>query len=93
MRIVIRHDDAGQWWWAAVGEGGGTAAISTLYASRTDCLRAVAELKVEGPGGVRHLRGALRGQPRHVDDLELDPVRVVEEDRVVPGDVAVLARR
>jgi uncharacterized protein YegP (UPF0339 family) len=49
MRIVIRHDDAGQWWWAAVGEGGGTAAISTLYASRTDCLRAVAELKVEGP--------------------------------------------
>ena len=49
MRIVIRHDDAGQWWWAAVGESGGTAAISTLYASRTDCLRAVAELKVEGP--------------------------------------------
>ena len=49
MRIVIRHDDAGQWWWAAVGETGGTAAISTLYASRTDCLRAVAELKVEGP--------------------------------------------
>ena len=49
MRIVIRHDDAGQWWWAAVGESGGTAAISTLYASKTDCMRAVAELKVEGP--------------------------------------------
>jgi hypothetical protein len=27
-----------------------------------------------------------------VDDLELDPVRVVEEDRVVAGHVAVLAR-
>jgi uncharacterized protein YegP (UPF0339 family) len=49
MRIVIRHDDEGQWWWAAMGDSGGTAAISTLYASRTDCMRAVAELKVEGP--------------------------------------------
>ena len=49
MRIVIRHDNAGRWWWAALGDTGGTAAISTLYASRTDCLRAVAELKVEGP--------------------------------------------
>src|SRR5262245_60939111 len=29
---------------------------------------------------------------RHVDDLELDPVRVVEEDRVVAGDVPVLLR-
>lgn len=49
MRIVIRHDDAGQWWWTALGDAGGAAAISTLYASRTDCLRAIAELKVEGP--------------------------------------------
>jgi len=49
MRIVIRHDDAGRWWWEALGERGGTAAISTLYASKTDCVRAVAELKVEGP--------------------------------------------
>ena len=49
MRIVIRHDQAGQWWWAVVGENGGTAAVSVLYGSRTDCMRAVAELKVEGP--------------------------------------------
>ena len=49
MRIVIRHDEAGKWWWAAVGESGGTAAISVLYESRTDCMRAVSELKVEGP--------------------------------------------
>lgn len=49
MRIVIRHDDAGRWWWQALGELGATAAVSALYASRTDCLRAVAELKVEGP--------------------------------------------
>jgi len=50
MRIVIRHDEAEEkWWWAAVGENGGTAAVSVLYGSRTDCMRAVAELKVEGP--------------------------------------------
>ena len=49
MRIVIRHDEAGQWWWTALGESGGTAATSPLYGSRTDCLKAVAELKVEGP--------------------------------------------
>lgn len=49
MRIVIRHDEAGQWWWTAIGETGGMAAISSRYPSRTDCLRAVAELKVEGP--------------------------------------------
>jgi catechol 2,3-dioxygenase-like lactoylglutathione lyase family enzyme len=62
MRIVIRHDDAGQWWWAAVGDSGGTAAISTLYASKTDCMRAVAELKVEGPAAekMQHLGGVDR---------------------------------
>jgi uncharacterized protein YegP (UPF0339 family) len=49
MRIVIRHDEAGKWWWAAVAETGGTAAVSVLYGSRTDCMRAVSELKVEGP--------------------------------------------
>ena len=47
MRIVIRHDDEGQWWWAAMGDNGGTAAISTLYAGWTHGgMRAVAELKV-----------------------------------------------
>lgn len=49
MRIHVRHNEAGQWWWAAVGESGGTAAFSIVYASRTDCMRGVAELKVEGP--------------------------------------------
>ncbi len=49
MRIVVRQDEAGQWWWAAVRESGETAAVSILYASRTDCMRGVAELKVEGP--------------------------------------------
>jgi uncharacterized protein YegP (UPF0339 family) len=50
MRIVIRHDQAEEkWWWAALSENGGTAAVSVLYGSRTDCMRAVAELKVEGP--------------------------------------------
>ena len=49
MRIVVRYNEAGKWWWAAVGESGQTAAVSILYASRTDCMRGVAELKVEGP--------------------------------------------
>lgn len=49
MRIVVRHNEAGQWWWAAVCEDGATAAVSVLYGSRSDCVRGVAELKVEGP--------------------------------------------
>ena len=49
MQIVIRHNQAGQWWWSALGASGGVTAVSAPYASRTDCLRAVAELKVEGP--------------------------------------------
>ena len=49
MRIVVRHNEAGQWWWAAVAENGATAAVSVLYGSRSDCVRGVAELKVEGP--------------------------------------------
>ena len=49
MRIVVRHNEAEQWWWAAVGESGQTAAVSIFYGSRTDCMRGVAELKVEGP--------------------------------------------
>ena len=49
MKIVIRHDEAGQWWWTALGETGGAAAISKLYPSRWECMRAVSELKVEGP--------------------------------------------
>ena len=49
MRIVVRSNDTGQWWWAAVDETGRTAAVSIFYDSRTDCMRGVAELKVEGP--------------------------------------------
>ena len=49
MRIVVRHNRAGQWWWSAICDSGETAAVSSLYASRTDCMRGLAELKVEGP--------------------------------------------
>ena len=49
MRIVVRHDEGGQWWWAAETERGETAAVSVLYRSPTDCMRALAELRVEGP--------------------------------------------
>jgi len=49
MQIVIRHDEAGQWWWTALGDRGAAAAISRLYPSRWECLRSVSELKVEGP--------------------------------------------
>jgi uncharacterized protein YegP (UPF0339 family) len=49
MRIHVRNNEAGQWWWAAMDDGGRTAAVSVFYASRTDCMRSVAELKVEGP--------------------------------------------
>ena len=49
MRIVVRHNEAGQWWWSAICESGETAAVSTFYNSRTDCMRGLAEIKVEGP--------------------------------------------
>jgi uncharacterized protein YegP (UPF0339 family) len=49
MRIVVRHDESGQWWWTAVGDDGRTAAVSAVHRSRTDCMRALAELRVEGP--------------------------------------------
>jgi uncharacterized protein YegP (UPF0339 family) len=49
MRIVVCHNEAGQWWWSAVSDSGQTAAVSTFYTSRTDCMRGLAELKVEGP--------------------------------------------
>lgn len=49
MRIVVRHDESGQWWWIAVGADGRPAAVSAMHGSRTDCLRALAELRVEGP--------------------------------------------
>jgi uncharacterized protein YegP (UPF0339 family) len=49
MRIVVGHDNSGQWWWTALGENGTIVATSVLYASRSDTLRAIAELKVEGP--------------------------------------------
>ncbi|HUH15658.1 MAG TPA: hypothetical protein VML35_07225 [Gaiellaceae bacterium] len=49
MRIVVRHDEVGRWWWAAETDRGQTAAVSVLYGSRTDCMRGLAELKVEGP--------------------------------------------
>jgi uncharacterized protein YegP (UPF0339 family) len=49
MRIVVRQNGAGEWWWEALADTGRTAAVSMFYASRTDCMRGVAELKVEGP--------------------------------------------
>ncbi len=49
MRIVVRHDESGQWWWTAIGDNGAPAAVSALHGSRTDCMRALAELRVEGP--------------------------------------------
>lgn len=64
MRIVIRHDEAGEWWWTAIGETGGMAAVSTKYGSRTDCLRAVAELKVEGPAASVTTEESLAPAPR-----------------------------
>jgi uncharacterized protein YegP (UPF0339 family) len=49
VKIVVRHNEAGQWWWAVLSEGGRTLAVSVPLASRTDCAKAIAELKVEGP--------------------------------------------
>ena len=48
MRIVVRHNQAGQWWWSAISDSGETAAVSSFYGSRTDCMRGLAELRVEG---------------------------------------------
>lgn len=49
MRIVVGHDNSGQWWWTALGEDDAVVATSVLHTSRPDCLRAIAELKIEGP--------------------------------------------
>jgi hypothetical protein len=49
MKIVIRHTDSDQWWWTAIGSSGEELAVSVLHASRAECVRAVAEMKVEGP--------------------------------------------
>jgi len=49
MRIVVRHDESGQWWWAAVRDDGKTSAVSAPHLSRTDCMRSLAELRIEGP--------------------------------------------
>ena len=53
-------------------------------------MRAVAELKVEGPSATVTYEEPYAANPRHVDDLELDAVRV-EEDGVVAGDVGAPA--
>jgi uncharacterized protein YegP (UPF0339 family) len=63
MRIVVRHNEAGQWWWAAVCEDGATAAVSVLYGSRSDCVRGVAELKVEGPAAQVTYEGLYEAGP------------------------------
>ena len=49
VKIVVRHNEAGQWWWSVLGENGQTLAVSVPLASKTDCATAIAELKVEGP--------------------------------------------
>ena len=81
MRIVIRHNEAGQWWWAAVGESGRTAAVSTFYASRTDCMRGVAELKVEGPAAPITYEQPDAANPESRTVSGFDPVRVAEDPR------------
>ena len=49
MRIVVRHDDTGRWWWTLLADDGRTLATSAEHGSRPDVLRSIAELKVEGP--------------------------------------------
>ena len=49
VKIVVHHDDTGRWWWDLLGETGQILAVSAPLASRTDCARSIAELKVEGP--------------------------------------------
>jgi uncharacterized protein YegP (UPF0339 family) len=49
VRIAVRHDHAGRWWWTLLAEDGRTLAVSASHASRSDCARSIAELKVEGP--------------------------------------------
>jgi len=81
MRIVVRHNEAGQWWWAAVGESGLTAAVSTFYASRTDCMRGVAELKVEGPAAPITYEEPYATRPEMWTVSSFDPVQVLEDPR------------
>jgi len=49
MRIVVQHDERAERWWAAVSDDGKTSAVSVPHLSRTDCMRSLAELRVEGP--------------------------------------------
>jgi uncharacterized protein YegP (UPF0339 family) len=50
VRIVVGHDNEDRWWWwTAIAENGSVVATSVLLPSRTDCMRSIAELKVEGP--------------------------------------------
>jgi len=49
VKIVVRHNEAGQWWWSALRDDGQPLAVSLPLASKTDCAKAIAELKVEGP--------------------------------------------
>jgi len=52
VRIVVGHDSEGRWWWTAIAEDGSLVATSVLLPSRTDCMRSIAELKVEGPAAL-----------------------------------------
>ena len=49
VRIVVGHDNEDHWWWTAFAEDGTVVARSVLHASRSECMRSIAELKVEGP--------------------------------------------
>jgi uncharacterized protein YegP (UPF0339 family) len=61
VRIVVRHDEAGRWWWTLLGDDGRTHAVSSFHPSRTDGVRAIAELKVESPSArVDYEDGGLR---------------------------------
>lgn len=49
VRIVVGHDNENHWWWTAFADDGTIVARSVIYASRSDCIHSIAELKVEGP--------------------------------------------
>ena len=49
VRIVVGHDNEDRWWWTAFDEDGTVVARSVIHASRYECMRSIAELKVEGP--------------------------------------------
>lgn len=54
-------------------EDGATAAVSVLYGSRSDCVRGVAELKVEGPAAQVTYEGLYAADPGTLTISSLSP--------------------